>query len=176
MAQAGDSAGMEWLFHQYSPRLFGYFLHSTRNPHDAEDLLGELWIRLVKNIKRYNQQGRFEQWLFRIAANLARDRIRKLKTAPAKISIHANSDQHDDFPLPHSRIPDVDKSMMDCEARKELFDALEKLDDTTREMILLRHFSQESFANIAKQFDCPLGTALAKVHRGLKKMKELMGK
>ena len=65
--------------------------------------------------------------------------------------------------------------MMAGEARAELQAALERLDETTRQMILLRHFGQLSFNEIAELSDAPLGTVLARVHRGLKSLRQMMG-
>ena len=62
--------------------------------------------------------------------------------------------------------------MVDDEQRDKLQQALKQLPDLDREMIMLRHYSQMSFKEIAEQFNVPLGTALAKVHRGLKQLKQ----
>ena len=69
----------------------------------------------------------------------------------------------------------VDSRFLASEASAELNAALEKLDEQTREMMLLRHFGQMSFKDIADVYNCPLGTVLAKVHRGLKALRSLMG-
>ena len=61
------------------------------------------------------------------------------------------------------------------EAARALDRALARLDETTRQMILLRHFGEMSFQEIAEFFGCPLGTALARVHRGLKALRDWMG-
>ena len=57
----------------------------------------------------------------------------------------------------------------------DLTSALDDLDETTRQMILLRHFGQMSFKEIADCCQCPIGTVLARVHRGYKKLRELIG-
>ncbi len=174
-AQAGDAAGYEAILRTYNPRLYGYFLRATGQTHDAEDLLGELTLRLVRTLGRYDHRGRFEPWLFRIAANLLRDRFRKSKTRPKPVSLSGKPDERGDI---SARLPGpglaVDAGLLRREANEQLHEALAHLDDMTREMILLRHFGQLSFREIATQFGCPLGTALARVHRGLKKLRANM--
>ena len=64
--------------------------------------------------------------------------------------------------------------MLAAEASEQLREALEKLDGTTRQMVLLRHFGRMSFREIADMFDCPIGTALAKVHRGLRTLRRFL--
>ncbi|MGB2824183.1 MAG: sigma-70 family RNA polymerase sigma factor [Phycisphaerae bacterium] len=167
-AQAGDPEAYRALLDAYGRRLYGYFLRATGRHHDAEDLLGELMLRLVARIDRYDDRGRFEPWMFRIAANLVRDRIRRVKVSPAPASLSAESEtgttRGDQLP---AETAEIETGLLAEEASAELHAALAKLDVTTRQMILLRHFGQMSFKEIAELFECPLGTALAKVHRGL---------
>ncbi len=175
-AQAGDPEAYRALLEAYGKRLYGYFLRATGSHHDAEDLLGDLMLRLVRRLGRYDDRGRFEPWLFRIAANMVRDRIRRRKARPPAVSLSIE----DDGGTPASdRLPDdapgVEAGLMLEEASQRVQDALATLDATSREMILLRHFGQMSFKDIAELFDCPLGTALAKVHRGLKALRKRLG-
>ena len=76
-AQARDAAAFDELVDAYSGRLYGYFYRLTGSRHDAEDLLQELFVRLVRMIGDYQHDGRFDGWLFRIATNLVRDRVRR---------------------------------------------------------------------------------------------------
>ncbi|MBI5725305.1 MAG: sigma-70 family RNA polymerase sigma factor [Planctomycetes bacterium] len=172
-AQTGRAEGFEELLKRYGQRLFGYFLRATGSYHDAEDLLGEMTLRLVRQIKSYDDHGRFEPWLFRIAANLVRDRIRRRKANPTRLSLSAEDESGqslaDDLP---DRPSDVADGLMAREMSHKLQQAMNELDETTRNMILLRHFGGLSFKEIADTFDCPLGTALAKVHRGLTTLKK----
>lgn len=175
-AKAGREDGYRGLLSAYGPRLYGYFLKATGNSHDAEDLLSDLTLRLVRVLSRYDERGRFEPWLFRIAANMVRDRIRRRKANPSPASLSAEGDGGK--PL-IDRLPDadapVDAGLLAEEAGEQLRAALDELDERTREMILLRHYGELSFKEIAAAFDCPLGTALARVHRGLKSLRRRMG-
>ncbi|MBS3821525.1 MAG: sigma-70 family RNA polymerase sigma factor [Planctomycetes bacterium] len=174
-AQAGEADAYEALLNAYSKRLYGYFIRSTGRHHDAEDLLSEMMLKLVRTLKNYDHRGRFEPWLFRIAANMVRDRIRRRTTRPRAMSLSAADDGGGSMgsSLP-AEGPQVDAAMMAAEASGDLQSALAKLDEQTRQMILLRHFGEMSFKDIAAAFDCPLGTALAKVHRGIKQLRRLM--
>ena len=175
-AKAGEAEGFETLSSEYGRRLYGYFYRATASHHDAEDMLGQMMLKLVKNIGRYDDRGRFDHWLFRIAANLVRDRIRRSKTNPINTSLSAEGREGTSLGdrLPGKMI-EVDVDVLAEEASEELALALEKLDDTSRQMILLRHFAEMSFKEIAELFKCPLGTALARVHRGLRTLRNIMG-
>ncbi len=175
-AQDGSPQAYQALLSHYGPRLYGYFIRATGRHHDAEDLLGELVCRLVSRLKDYDDRGRFEPWLFRIAANMVRDRIRRQRTGPAAVSL--SGDEESSGALVDriaSGQQGVEAGMELAEQTQRLRAALEKLDDKTRQMILLRHFGELSFKEIADIYECPLGTVLARVHRGLAAMRELMG-
>ena len=171
-AKAGRQEGYESLLAAYGPRLYGYFFRMTGHRHDAEDLLGEVMLRLVRKLGTYDERGRFEQWLFRVAANLLRDRLRRRKAAPTVLSLSAEDDNG--FGRAGSlagRAEAVDARLLAAEAGERLMAAMNGLDERTRHMIVLRHFSQMSYAEIAELMDCPLGTVLARVHRGLKALR-----
>ncbi|HUT61177.1 MAG TPA: sigma-70 family RNA polymerase sigma factor [Phycisphaerae bacterium] len=175
-AQRGQSWAYQELLEAYGPRLYGYFIRAVGSHHDAEDLLSEMALRLVRRLKTYNERGKFEPWLFRIAANLVRDRIRRLRANPAAMSLSAE----DEFgPTPGDvlpgREPGVDAAARAAEASRELSAALGRLDEMTRQMVVLRHFGEMSFKEIAAVCSCPLGTVLARVHRGLRAMRRWMG-
>jgi len=175
-AQAGRGEAYRALLEAYWPRLYGYFLRAVGNHHDAEDLLGEMALKLVRQLKSYDDRGRFDPWLFRIAANMVRDRIRRIKVRPRTGSLSADGRDGRSLAdrLPGNDLP-ADGPMALAEMSAELNAALEKLDATTRQMVLLRHFGAMSFKELASMFDCPIGTALAKVHRGLAALRRLMG-
>ncbi len=174
-AQAGEAEGFEALLEVFGPRLYGFFYRATNNHHEVEDLLGEISLRLVKQLKKYDHRDRFEPWLFRIAANMVRDRIRRLVSRPRPVSLSATDDAGKTLA---SRLPgdgeSVDSKLLAAEAGEQLNSAMQTLDETTREMVLLRYFGELSFKELACRFHCPLGTVLAKVHRGLRALRKVM--
>jgi len=178
-AQRREPAAFDALINAYSARLYGYFYRLTGSRHDAEDLLQEVFIRLVRMIQRYQHDGRFEGWLFRIATNLVRDRVRRSKTGrlaadPAGTRGGRNeAESMGDQPDPAAERPSA--SLERAENIDRLQQAIGELPEAEREVILLRHFAQLSFREIAEQMGTPLGTALARAHRGLAKLRELMG-
>jgi len=174
-AKAGSADGYGALLESYGPRLYGYFYRATGNHHDAEDLLGEMALKLVRQLGKYDDRGRFEPWLFRIAANMIRDRIRRIQVRPRSVSLSIEDDHG--RPLADRIGSDgqhVDEGLLANEMSEHLQEALKKLDPRTREMVLLRYFSEMSFRELADMFECPLGTVLAKVHRGLKVLRGAM--
>ncbi len=173
--RAGAEGAWEDFLAAYGRRLYGYFFRATGSHHDAEDLLGEMMLRLVRKMGEYDDRGRFEPWLFRIAANLVRDRIRRAKARLAPMSLESNDDEHiglgETISGPASP---VDAELLAGEDRDALAEALAKLPERSRQMVLLRHFGDMSFKEIAEIYDCPVGTVLARVHRALKTLRAVL--
>ncbi len=179
-AQAKDADAFDELIDVFGPRLYGYLYRLTGGRDETEDLLQELFLRVVRTIEAYRHEDQFEAWVFRIATNLARDRLRRLKRLPGHISL----DDHDDdagvevapvHMLQDDSTPPPDGLAERSDEMDRLQHALEKLSQAEREVVMLRHFSQLSFQQIAQAMDTPLGTALARAHRGLAKLRALLG-
>jgi len=169
-AQGNDARAYERLLSTYGPRLYSYFFRATGSHHDSEDLLGEMMLKLVRMLKQYDDRGRFEPWLFRVASNMVRDRIRRRRASPTTGAQRAEG--LEDLP---ARAHAVEHGLVAAETACGLKEALERLDPATKDMILLRHYGEMSFKEIAQAYDCPLGTVLARVHRGLKALRGLLG-
>ena len=176
-ARRKDPAAFDALVERYGPRLYGYFYRVTGRRTDAEDLLQELFVRLVGTIGQYEHDGRFEAWLFRIATNLIRDRIRRMRTwrqlRPEAIG-YASHDDDLQAPSSDERHMGPAERLGRAEELDRLQWALGQLPEPERMVVLLRHFSQMPFREIAEMMGTPLGTALARAHRGLARLRQLM--
>lgn len=159
----GDSKCFSQVVDMYASRLYGYFYRLTGNRDLSDELLSELFVKLVEKIASY-KGGSFEGWLFRIASNIFHDYLRSKQRRKKLLDVHKVQIE--------SEITEPKKS------GNEQIDLLEiqlkRMDADTRELIMLRFYSQLSFKEIAKMRSEPIGTTLAKLHRGLKKLRELM--
>ena len=177
-ARSREAGAFDELVARYAPRLYGYFYRLTGSRHAAEDLLGELFVRLVRTIAEYQHDGRFDAWLFRIATNLARDRLRRARVA-REVQAGVGTDQDECEGLLDRKADARETGPLDLLSTAEQIDRLQRamasLPQPEREVILLRHFSEMSFKEIAELMGTPLGTALARAHRGLARLREMMG-
>lgn len=172
-AQSREASAFDALVDRYSVRLYGYLYRLTGSRTDAEDLLQELFIRVVRMIGRYEHDGRFDAWLFRIATNLVRDRARRARTGVPTLTGNTDDGHLQDVAVdPESSDPS--RGLQTAEEVDRLQWALGQLPEAEREVVMLRHFSDLSFRDIAEVMGTPLGTALARAHRGLAKLRELM--
>ncbi len=118
----------------------------------------------------YTEQGRFESWLFRVAMNRIRDEIRRLRRHAEPTDPEAFADVADDGVSDAARTVEANED----ESVRQLRVAMEKLSDADREIVELRHHAGMSFKQMADMLNEPLGTLLARHHRALKKLKELI--
>lgn len=177
-AQNRDPEAFDALIDAYGRRLHGYLYRLTGSRDDADDLLQELFLRVVRMIGGYTHDGRFEAWLFRIATNLARDRVRRCGRAAGVVNWEAEAaGGRDGGPAGTASTsePPPDSSLILREDVDALQRALADLPGAEREVVLLRHFSELSFPEIARLMGTPLGTALARAHRGLAKLRLRLG-
>jgi RNA polymerase sigma-70 factor (ECF subfamily) len=147
----------------YASRCYGYFYRLSGNHDISDELLSELFVKLVEKVGSY-KGGSFESWLFRIAANLFHDHLRGKQRQKKLIEARQEQIESDIMDRPKADDERIDRLQIQ----------LKRLDPDTRELILLRYYSQLSFKEIARMRSEPIGTTLAKTHRGIKKLRQLM--
>lgn len=160
----GDEECFTQLVDVYGRRCFGYFYRLTGNGDLSEELLGELFAKLVEKIGSYRGDS-FDGWVFTMASNIFRDHLRFKQRQRRLLDEHSKRLMSQSAGEAGDKDHDVDKLQI----------ALGELDSDVREVMLMRFYSQMSFREIATSRREPLGTTLSKVHRGLKKLRELMG-
>jgi len=163
--KSGDPESFAQMVDMYAGRCYGYFYRLTGDRDISDELLSELFIKLVEKIGSY-KGGVFESWLFRIASNLFHDHLRSRQRRRKLLDARR-------FEL--ERVSDEPRR---SDAKEETLDKLQvqlnRLDPDTRELIMLRFHSELSFKEIARIRSEPIGTTLSKLHRGLKKLREFM--
>lgn len=165
--KSGDAGSFAQVVDMYAGRCYGYFYRLTGDRNLSDELLSELFIRLVQKIGSY-KGGAFESWLFKIASNIFHDHLRGKQRRKKLLEAHrAEVEQEPGSNEP--RFSDEGDLRLD-----KLQTQLQRLDADTRELIMLRYYSGLSFKEIAELRSEPIGTALSKLHRGLKKLRELM--
>ncbi len=161
--KAGSAESFSELLDIYSSRVYGYYYRLTGDGELSDELLSELFVKLVGKIGSY-KGGAFESWLFKIASNIFNDYLRGKQR---RRKLHETQKR-----LLEEQITEPKRS--ESERIDKLQIQLEKLNDDTRELIMLRYYSQLSLKEVAKIRCEPIGTTLSKLHRGIKRLRELM--
>ncbi|MBI1369184.1 MAG: sigma-70 family RNA polymerase sigma factor [Planctomycetes bacterium] len=170
-AAAGDPDAWRQLVEAYSGRVYGLLYRQCGNADLAEEMTQATFAKIVSKLAAYDEQGRFEAWLFRIAVNRLRDELRRRKRQAVSIDFDATPPeamgQFANGPTPTDAL---EKS----ERIAQLRAAVERLSEPDRELLDLRFTAGLSFAQIAEVLEQPLGTVLARGHRALKKLRDML--
>jgi RNA polymerase sigma-70 factor, ECF subfamily len=130
-AAKGDEDSAAYLFDTYYPRVYRYALAKLRKPSDAEDVAAETFAVVLRELPRFKWKGAgFEAWLFRIAANLVVDHVRRGGKEWAASDGFIGPD------IPYDRTPE--KQVLEREMSREIVEMLDHLTSEQREVLLLR--------------------------------------
>ena len=137
----------------------------VRRPDVADELAQEAFFRAWQARHRYHEEGYARAYLIRIADRLVCDYIRRLGH-----EVQVGDEQWKQVE-PASRGAEPDNALLQHESVEQLQAALERLSPAQRRVLLLRYYSDMSFAEIASVMGCPLGTALSHCRRGLQMLR-----
>jgi len=170
--QGGDIPSLEALITRYKEKLFSSILFLVKDKYLAEDLFQETFIRIIDTLRRkkYNEEGKFLPWAMRIAHNLCVDHFRKIKRTPAIVT----SDDKDIFEMIHVAEETPEQKLMRVQSHDKMHRMLNLLPEEQREVIILRHFGDMSFKEIAAVTNCSINTALGRMRYGLINLRKLM--
>ena len=165
-AAGGDQAAWKAIVETFAPRVFGLIRAQCGDPELAEEIVQSAFCTVAQKIHGYEEHGRFDSWVFRIAMNRLRDEMRRRKRQARPMEEEAMIGLSGGEEAPEARF--------EAGERVALAEALEQLSPADREVIDLRHVGGMSFRQISEYLDQPVGTLLARHHRALKKIKDLM--
>lgn len=164
----GDSEAFNELMRRHASAIFGFLLLRVRDHQLAEDLLQEVFLRMLGAVRRYRHQDKLRAWLFRIARNLVIDHERRkagIKLVSADTEVYAGQPGGptvgEMLPGPDWMRPDrLAESRDEADAARQ---ALANLAPAQQEVFLLRQAGM-SFKEIARLQGCPVNTALGRMH------------
>jgi len=170
---SGDRDRFELLVERYQTRLVNYLYRMVRNLEEAHDLTQEVFIRVYQALDRYDSQYRFSTWLFRVAQNAAIDVIRKrrIQLVPLTRRADEGGEAMVDLELPDGQ-PSALESLQGRELDASIRAAIDTLPWEYRELILLRHYGELAYEEIAEVKAMPLGTVKNKLFRARQMLKQ----
>ena len=154
-AKAGNDASFEHLLQRYRTPLVNFLYRMVRDSGTAEDLAQEVFLRVYRARHGYEASAKFTTWLFRIATNLALNRIRDTRHQQMEISLDANS-ADDDAPaieLPARELR-VDQYLIEQDRTALIRRAVDALPQKQRIAVLLHKYEEMDYCEIAKVLDC----------------------
>ena len=168
----GDTDALSTLVTRYKDRIYTSIYLLVKDKYLAEDLFQDVFIRIIDTLKggRYTDEGKFLPWALRIAHNLCVDHFRKIKRSPSI----KTSDDRDIFEVLNFSEPSAEHRMMQNQSHDRVRRMIDMLPEDQREVIIMRHYADLSFKEIADLTKCSINTALGRMRNGLINMRKMM--
>ena len=169
----GSQPSIEELITRYKSKVYTYILLMVKNQQLAEDLFQETFIKVIQSLKmnKYKDKGKFVSWIIRIAHNLVIDHFRKEK----QINTCNNEDYEADlFNSSKFSAKNIEQIIVQDQIIKDVRKLIDELPDDQREVVMLRHYGQLSFKEIAEQTDVSINTALGRMRYALINMRKMI--
>lgn len=170
----GDANAFETLLVRHRRPLFNFLLRSVRDPDRAEDLLQEVFLRIIQNAAEFQGQAKFTTWMYTIARNLSVDHARKMSHR-RHASLDATPGGRDSGAM-HERIatsdPPPDRLAVSPAIRDRIAQAVEELPEEQREVFLMRQLQGLAFAEIAVVVGVSENTIKSRMRYALERLQE----
>jgi len=168
----GDEEAFSTLLNRHKNRVYTTIYLIVKDRYVAEDLLQDSFIKAVKTIKsgRYNEEGKFLPWMLRIAHNLAIDYFRKDKRYPVVVM----EDGSKVFNTLEFAEDPIENKQIKMETHQMLRQLIQELPEAQKEVLIMRHYMQMSFQDIADSTGVSINTALGRMRYALINLRKRM--
>ncbi len=168
----GNTESLSTLVTRYKDKIYTSIYLLVKDKYLAEDLFQDVFIRIIDTLNggRYTDEGKFLPWALRIAHNMCVDHFRKVKRSPSI----KTSDDRDIFEVLNFFEPGADHKMMQTQSHERVRKMIDMLPQDQREVIIMRHYADLSFKEIAELTKCSINTALGRMRYGLINMRKMM--
>lgn len=157
----GDSSCLATLFERHHRGVYRYFLQMLKDRTQSEDLVQDVFLKVLRKAKTFRGNGSFKGWLYNIARNVALDELRKAKR-------HGNDALEDE--AVNEQLTDNRSAEQVAAGRQQanlVLKALTQLPEAAREVIWLGRFEFESYEELGQALSCNAGTARVRMHRAM---------
>ncbi|MDA3912160.1 MAG: sigma-70 family RNA polymerase sigma factor [Bacteroidales bacterium] len=167
----GEKYCMQELINRHKDRVYTYILLIVKNPDVADDLFQDTFIKVIQSLKKrkYKDEGRFVSWVMRIAHNLTIDYFRKNKNQNTYSNDQGEFDMFNNAKFSDSTIED---NMISDQTTRDVRFLIDKLPKDQKQVVLMRHYGNMSFKEIAEQTGVSINTALGRMRYALINMRK----
>jgi RNA polymerase sigma-70 factor, ECF subfamily len=160
----GDATSFRHLIERYHDPLLRFLFRLTGRREMAEDVFQDTFLQVHQSLGSFDVTRRFKPWVFTIAANKARDAMRRAQRRAA-VSISPRDDESSGpIDLADLRIASPDSRLGASEQAAMVQKAIDQMPARLREILLLAYFQRLTYQQIAEQFEIPVGTVKSRLH------------
>lgn len=169
---AGNESALEQLIRRHKNRVFAYILMVVKDKELAEDLFQDTFIKVINTFRsgQYKEEGKFIQWVMRISHNLIIDHFRKSKRIP----VVENNDEYDIFDKVRIPVESIEDQLIIEQIHKDVKNLIDYLPKEQREVLVMRHYADMSFKDIAEVTNVSINTALGRMRYALINLRKLV--
>ncbi|MFI5162541.1 MAG: RNA polymerase sigma factor [Sphingobacteriales bacterium] len=169
---AGDEAGLVELIRRYQSKIYTSIYLLVKDEYLAEDIFQDAFIKVINTLRagKYNEEGKFLPWVTRIAHNLVIDHFRREKRTP----IVSGGDDFDIFDVLGHYDESTEDRMVREQTHRDLKALIQLLPAEQKEVLIMRHFGDMSFKEIADVTDVSINTALGRMRYALNNLRKMM--
>lgn len=160
----GDLFPMGLLFNRYHRELFGFFYHMNGNPDLCEDMVQTAFYRMIRYRNSFSGDGAFRSWMYQLARNVLLDQVQQNKRT-------SNDRNLDDYAERIGGGTLADESLHKMEQASQLRNALTRLSDAHREVLVMREYQELKYKEIAEILNVTEGAVKTRVHRAINELK-----
>jgi RNA polymerase sigma factor (sigma-70 family) len=168
----GNQSALEKLIIRHKEKVYTYIYLLIKDRALADDLFQETFIKVINTLRSgsYNEEGKFIPWVMRIAHNLVIDHFRKNQRIP----VVDNKDDYNFFSTYKVFDENVEDKMVVDQIHKEVRNLVDLLPEEQKEVLLMRHYADMSFKEIAEQTNVSINTALGRMRYALINLRKLI--
>lgn len=168
----GNELGLQELLRRHKSKIYTSIYLLVKDQYLAEDIFQDAFIKVINTLRsgRYNEEGKFLPWVMRIAHNLVIDYFRKEKRTP----IITSSDGMDVFNMLQFYDESAEDKMLRDQTHKDLKEMIHLLPDEQKEVLLMRHYADLSFKEIADLTEVSINTALGRMRYALSNLRKML--
>ena len=172
----GDTVSLEALVERHKTRIFTFIISKVRNQDLAEDIFQDTFFKVIKSLQKgkYNEEGKFLPWVMRIAHNLVIDHFRKIKRMPVAGKPKLDDDGFDIFDILSNGEKTSEYVMMEGELYTQLKNMIDQLPNEQKEVLIMRHYEELTFKEIAEKTGVSINTALGRMRYSLINLRKIM--
>lgn len=168
----GDETGLEKLINRHQRKIFTSIILLVKDKELAEDLFQETFIKVINTLRsgNYHDEGKFLPWVVRIAHNLVIDHFRKIKRMP----LVRDTDEYSIMDSLRLTDDNVEDKMVVNQIHHEVRQLIELLPTDQREVVIMRHYADMSFKEIAECTNVSINTSLGRMRYALINLRKLI--
>jgi RNA polymerase sigma-70 factor (ECF subfamily) len=161
--QAGEASAFDVLVARWEDRIRGAAFRFLGSEEEARDVAQEAFLKAYRSLAGFKREARFSSWLYQIATNLCRDRLRRRKTR-ATVSLE---ELEQTGPVMVETRPGAHDRLLQMDLARTVRRAVEALPDEQREVVILKEYQDLTFLEIAQALEVPVSTVKTRLYRGL---------